>query len=144
MVFPQTPQLERVDASQVQVSLGKIELGVFIEGFRLLVGGMMSEFRLIYHILEHLEVGLHLSNIENRFLFDQLISIASRLPSSNMVADSDIGKDAALGMEFNEKVEAMLAELWKIAETKRKEQEEEDEMATGRLEGKYSIRPLRK
>ena len=136
--------LERVDASQIQVLPGKIELDVFLEGFRLLVGAMISEFRLIYHVLEHLEVGMHFSRIENKFLFSQLISITSKLQSSNLVAVSNHGEDTGLGIEFDEKAEASLAELWKIAEIKRKEQEEEEEISKKRLEGKYSITPLRK
>jgi hypothetical protein len=102
-------------------------------GFRVLVGGMMSELRLIYHVLEHLEVGLHFSNVENEFLFDQLILFGNKLQSSN---------DVAVSKPDNQKTESILAELWKIAETKRKEQEEE--MSMKRLEGKYSIIPLRK
>jgi hypothetical protein len=136
--------LERVDASQIQVLPGKIELDVFLEGFRLLVGAMISEFRLIYHILEHLEVGLHFSNAENDFLFSQLTSIVDRPPSPNVTALSDTDKGTRPDNGFSEKAEASLAELWKIAEIKRKEQEEEERISKKRLEGKYSITPLRK
>jgi hypothetical protein len=136
--------LERVDGSQAQHLPGKVELGVFFESFRLLAGALISEFRLIYHILEHLEVGLHFSKVENDFLSEQLSSIAEGTPLASATTVPNIEKGSRFGNDFDEKAEALLAELWKIAETKRIEQEEEDGISMKRLEGKYSITWLRK
>ena len=94
---------------------------------------MMSEFKLVYHVLEHLEVGSYFSNVQNKYISDQLKS----------VSNENLGKDHMFCTESNAKAEATLAELWKIVESKWKEQEEEA-ISTKRLEGKHSITRLSK
>lgn len=117
--------LERVDASQAQLPPSKIEPGIFFESFRFLAGALISEFRLIYHIFEHLGVGLHFSNTKNSFLLGLLASTTNRSQCASGAYVSNTEEDAGLASDFEEKATAFLAELWKIAETKQKEQEEE-------------------
>ena len=124
-------KLEQVETAGIQQEAreGSVNPAVFLEGFRLLAAALLSELRLVYETLEHLETGLYYRTAENEFILEQLRAMLLFVGQTDGLKgrlNDLIDSLAALDHQFHEEAVPVLAGLWRTVEDTKREQEEED------------------
>ncbi len=120
----------------VEVAPGKIELSVFSEFFRLLAGAVLTEFKLVCYVLEHLEVSAQYHSGENEHILSELNDLVGDLSRGNLshtVLNTHLDKLAKMQEVFSQAT-SDLKKLWQTAVKAREDQELEDSLSMKRLQ----------